>query len=97
MRINYTQVKKQAMEIEHLGDELKTIEISLRSLISEIPSYWKGEAASAYIKVCDQLRNEISLTEKNITNVSREIRTIADRIQREDEEIARLAATLKQQ
>lgn len=94
MRINYTKVISQANEIESLGEDLRLMNVNLQHMIQEIPAYWKGEAANAYLKVCEELRVKISNTVRSISSTASDIKVVAERIKREDEERARKAAML---
>ncbi|OPY59243.1 MAG: hypothetical protein A4E55_00296 [Pelotomaculum sp. PtaU1.Bin035] len=94
MRINYPQVLRQANQIEDLGGELKDIGKSINVMMQEIPQVWRGEAAQAYLKVCEELQQGINKTSKNIVSVSQQIRRVAKRIHEEDEKNARAAKNL---
>jgi WXG100 family type VII secretion target len=92
VRINYERVLGQANEIEGLGGDLQRVVSDLQTLMSEIPSSWKGDASSAYLKECEDLKVKMQNTSQNIKNVSQNIRTIARIIHDEDERMARVAS-----
>lgn len=92
MRINYEKVLRQAGQIEDLGDELKRIADEINTMMGEIPGTWGGEAANAYLKACEELKQKISSSSQKIKKISRDIRNAAQRIHEEDE---RMVASVK--
>jgi WXG100 family type VII secretion target len=91
MRINYPQVLRQAGQIEDLGGELKGVANKINAMMLEIQGTWKGDASLEYLKVCEELRQNMEKTSKSINSVASLIRKVARRIHEEDERRARAA------
>ena len=93
-RINYSKVISQANSIAGDAAELSAQIKSLEQLEQECRSVWKGQAADAFIAKLGLLRNEMSRTKNQMNTLASTIKYCVDRIQREDEEAAELAAAL---
>lgn len=94
-RINHSKVISQANSIGDNADQLNAQIKLLNQLEQECRACWKGEAADAFISKLSQLRNEMTRTKTQMTNLASTIKYCADRIQREDQEAERKAAALK--
>lgn len=94
-RINYSKVISQANQIEGNANELSAQLRILEQIEQDCRICWKGEAAEAFIGKLVSLRNEISRTQKQMSNLSSTIKYCADRIQREDRKAEEAAKALK--
>lgn len=93
-RINYPKVISQANSIAGDASELSAQIKLLEQMEQDCRSVWKGEAAEAFLARLGALRSEMSRTRSQMSTLASTIKYCADRIQREDEEAARLAAEL---
>lgn len=93
-RINHSKVVSQADSIKDDADQLNTQIRLLNQLAQECRLCWKGDAADVFLLKLDQLKTEMTRTRIQMTNLASTIKYCADRIQREDEEAERRAATL---
>lgn len=93
-RINYSKVISQANSMQNLSSDLNTEIRKLEDLLSHIKREWKGPASEAFQKELIELIADMKSTKYSMSSVSSTIKSVANRIQREDE---RLAALLAQQ
>lgn len=93
-RINHSQVIRQANSIAGDAAELSGQIKLLDQLEQDCKSVWKGEAADTFIAKLRVLRDEMSRTQKQMSNLASTIKECANRIQREDEAAAERAADL---
>jgi WXG100 family type VII secretion target len=94
-RINYSKVIRQANSIGDNADDLSAQIKQIDTIESDLRSSWKGQAADAFLAKLTSLRSDMNRTKQNIDSLSETIKYCANRIQREDEEQNRQAATLK--
>ena len=93
-RINYSKVVSQAQEISWYAERLSSLAEAITQLEQECKQVWRGDAASAFLNKLEMVRGEIDKTSRQISTLSRTIKSCADRIQREDEEAAKRAAAM---
>lgn len=93
-RINYSKVIGQANSISNNAVELSAQIKFLSQLEQECKSAWKSEAANIFLAKLNELKNNLILTQKQMSNLASTIKYCADQIQHEDEEAARKAANL---
>lgn len=96
LRINYQSVMNRAQEMENQITRLSREINSMESLRIQSKSCWDGPASEVFRGKLDQLIENTRATQRRMKNVVEDIRTVADRIRREDEELARRAAQLKE-
>lgn len=96
LRINYQSVMNRAQEMENQITRLSREINSMESLRTQSKSCWDGPASEVFRGKLDQLIENTRATQRRMKNVVEDIRTVADRIRREDEELARRAAQLKE-
>ena len=94
-RINYSRVISQANQINTLSGDLNREIANLENLLSQIKSEWKGPASEAFQRQLLMLIADMKTTKYNMSSVSSTIKNVAERIQREDERLAALAAQQK--
>jgi len=96
LRINYQSVMNRAQEMENQITRLSREINSMETLRIQSKSCWDGPASEVFRGKLDQLIENTRATQRRMKNVVEDIRTVADRIRREDEELARRAAQLKE-
>ena len=94
-RINYSQVIKQANSISNNASELSAQIRMLEQIERDCRRCWKGQASDAFLAKLQVLRNEMSRTRTQMSNLSSTIKYCADKIQQEDCRAAERAAALK--
>lgn len=94
-RINYTKVISQANEIFDEADRLYVQIKQLLQIEQECRIAWKGQAADVFISKINTLRNEMSRTASQMSDLASTIEYCANKIQREDQEAEHRAAALK--
>lgn len=96
LRINYQSVMNRVQEMENQITRLSREINSMETLRIQSKSCWDGPASEVFRGKLDQLIENTRATQRRMKNVVEDIRTVADRIRREDEELARRAAQLKE-
>lgn len=96
LRINYQSVMNRAQEMENQITRLSREINFMETLRIQSKSCWDGPASEVFRGKLDQLIENTRATQRRMKNVVEDIRTVADRIRREDEELARRAAQLKE-
>jgi len=81
-RINYSKVIAQANSIEGDAKELSKQINLLTQMERDCRSSWKGEAADAFLKKLCALRDEMSRTRGQMSNLAATIKDCAWRIQK---------------
>ena len=94
-RINYSRVISQANEINDLSSELSREISKLENMMNDVNSNWKGPASDTYQKQLSKLISSMKNTKSKMASVSQTIKTVAKRIQTEDEKAAEKAKKLK--
>lgn len=94
-RINYSKVISQANSISDIASQLSAQLRALEQMESDCRAMWKGQAADAFLAKLYALKCEMRRTKSQMSNLSSTIKYCADRIQREDREAERRAASLK--
>ena len=80
--------------MRNLADDLAKEIARLEDLLAQIKRNWCGPASDAYQNQLIMLIADMKTTKYNITSVSTTIKNVADRIQSEDERLARNAALI---
>lgn len=93
-RINYSRVMSQANSMNNLSSNLNSEIRKLDNMLNEIKSNWKGPASSAYQLQLNRLIIDMKQTKGKMEAVAGTIKTVARRIQQEDERAAERAKKL---
>ena len=94
-RINYQKVINQANAIADNASQLAAQIRILEQIEQECGTAWKGEAANVFLSKLRALREEMTRSKNQISNLASTIRYCADRIQKEDSQAQERAAALK--
>lgn len=94
-RINHAKVISQANSVNDCASQLSAQIKALEQLEQDCRQVWKGDAANAFLTKLQGLRSEMNRTKSQIANLSATIKYCADKIQKEDNEMAEKAASLK--
>jgi WXG100 family type VII secretion target len=94
-RINHAKVIAQAYSIQENANRFNEQIQQLTQLEQDCRSCWKGEAADAFLAKLNQLKDELTRTSQQMSNLASTIKYCADRIQREDQEAERRARILQ--
>ena len=94
-RINYSRVISQANQIANYAKDLSAQINALTALEQNCRSAWQGEAAAAFLAKVSAMKAELTRTRSRIDNLATTIRSVAERIRREEEELAARAAALR--
>lgn len=87
-RINHSRVIQQANQIYYLSNDLQTEISRLERILNTSREEWKGPAADEYRKQLSNLIIKMRRIKTKMYSVSQSIKTNANRIQREDNELA---------
>ena len=87
-RINYDKVVKQANQINNLSNDLGKEITKLENLLARIKNEWCGPASTEFQKQLIILLQDMRTTRKNMSGISSTIKNVANRIQKEDEQLA---------
>lgn len=93
-RINYTKVVSQANSMNNLSYELGREIQQLEGILTDVKSNWVGPASQTYQKQLLMLIADMKSTKFKISSVSSTIKNVANRIQKEDEQLAELSKNL---
>ncbi|MBQ8002167.1 MAG: WXG100 family type VII secretion target [Clostridia bacterium] len=93
-RINYSRVISQANSMSNLAGDLSSEIRKLEGMLSDVRSNWKGPASEAYQRQLSNLIADMKRTKSKMTGVSSTIKSVARRIQAEDERAAERARKL---
>ncbi len=93
-RINYNDVIKKANRISENARELSAQINALTTIEEQCRSAWQGEASSAFMAKVSAMKEELTRTRRQIENLASTIRNCAERIHREDMDLADKASTL---
>lgn len=93
-RINYSRVISQANSMNNLSSDLSAEIRRLENMLNDVKSNWKGPASDAYQRQLISLINAMQRTKNKMSEVSSTIKSVARRIQDEDERAAERARRL---
>ncbi len=94
-RINYSRVISQANSMNNLSGDLSSEIRRLENMLSEARSNWKGPASETFQRQLSNLIGDMKNTKSKMSSVSSTIKSVARRIQAEDERAAERAKKLK--
>lgn len=95
-RINYYKVISQANDINQLAGNLNNEIKRLESFQQDIKSNWQGSASDTFLRQTNLLLEDLKKTKYKTANLSSRIKSIALRIQKEDELAVKRARQLAQ-
>ncbi len=87
-RINYKKVINQAEDISDLSRDLNTEIKNLETLRAQVKREWCGPASEEFQKQLFELIEDMKTTRCNMSNLFYTIKTVAQRIQKEDKRLA---------
>ncbi len=94
IRIDYTQVIRQAGTMKDLSDDLDREIRALENTLEQIRLHWLGPAATEFKKHLRVLIADLKVTKNNMSRVSSTINNVAVRYKQEEERQAELAKQL---
>ncbi|MDO4634025.1 MAG: hypothetical protein Q4B01_09235 [Eubacteriales bacterium] len=78
IRIDYNRAISQASSLEQIASELRnTAEKDFQESISQVDTHWKSTNASAYVRKCNTLKDNIINSANKLTRTAATIRKIA--------------------
>lgn len=84
MAINVNAAQRQANAIKSDLSRLKDAKRHLLAYRAEISGQWQGVEVKYILQSIDQLFNQMGAAEREMESLSRDIRTVADRIRQEE-------------
>lgn len=94
IRINLARANQQAQRLNEEASVLKQRLNELNAEIQNIPSYWEGDASTAFLKKLKEQHADIAEQCRNLEMVATDIRTVAERIKAQEEAAQRAANAL---
>ncbi len=91
MAINVTVANNQAAQINSCIQQLRRSQTQLKAYKSSIQSSWSGKEVSYILTSIDQTLNEINVAINEMEGISRDIKTNASNIKREEDAAAAAA------
>lgn len=88
MKINYDSVRRDARRLGNLAEECDAAARVCRDYQSELPQFWKGDAAERYIAGLAQLRQKNTALSQEISRVANMITMVANEMEEEDRKLA---------
>lgn len=80
IRINYTQAIRESNRLREINNDCTSINTLIDRLISQVPTYWQGDAAQAFIEELQQLRRENSAIGREAYEIGTTVRRVAEQI-----------------
>lgn len=93
MRIDYNSVRAEARKLQNVAAECDAGAQVCTRYQNELPVYWEGDAAQAYIRGLQQLSRKNQALAENIRQLSQQITLVANELEESDR---RLAAQIAQ-
>lgn len=94
IRIDLAKVNQQAQRLNDAATALKLSLNSLHSEIQRISSYWEGSASAAFQTKLQEQYQELMTQCRQLESVAADIRTVANRIQAQEEAAQQRATAL---
>lgn len=89
---NFQKAKQQADELEQIANDLSNLSgKDFNSIMQNVSTSWKGEAATAYLKKGEILQEDMVKTANSLRDVAAEIRKTAKRLYDAEMEALRIA------
>ncbi len=80
IRINYTQAIRESNRLREINNDCTSINTLIDRLINQVPTYWQGDAAQAFIEELQQLRRENSSIGREAYEIGTTVRRVAEQI-----------------
>ena len=80
IRINYTQAIRESNRLREINNDCTSINTLIDRLINQVPTYWQGDAAQAFIEELQQLRRENSAIGREANEIGTTVRRVAEQI-----------------
>ena len=94
LRINYSKVISQANTIDQLAKDFNSQIKGIETMEQEVRANWQGLASEELLKRINLLKTEMSNTYRKTSNLAHTIKSVAEKIKREDERDAERAKHL---
>ena len=94
IHVDYDNARRQAQKLQAAADECDEIVRKLKARMGQVPNYWEGESAEAFINSAQARIREIQSMKGNIETVAAHIRRVADELERKEKELAAAAAAM---
>lgn len=88
MRIDYNNVRAEAKKLQNVAAECDAGAQVCTRYQNELPVYWEGDAAQAYIRGLQQLSRKNQALAENIRQLSRQITLVANELEESDRRLA---------
>lgn len=96
IQMDYNNAVRQANSLEETADRLKRIaNKEFQDCISDISRNWTGENASAYLRKCNALKQDIGATADKLERTARSIKKMAKNTYDAEMKALRLAMVRK--
>ncbi|MDR1639969.1 MAG: WXG100 family type VII secretion target [Clostridiales bacterium] len=93
VQFDYFETMMKVRGIRELADNLRRMVSELDSLMTDTSVHWRGMAASAYLKQCEQLKAEMDRSRQDLVNIADTVQKVAETIKDADQRLADLAST----
>lgn len=80
IRINYTQAIRESNRLKEIKSNCTSINTLIDRLINQVPTYWQGDAAQAFIEELQQLKHENNSIGREAYEIGTTVRRVADQI-----------------
>ena len=94
IRVDYDNARRQAQKLHVAADDCDEIIRKLKTRMGQIPNYWEGESADAFIDSVQMRIREIQTMKGKIETVAAQIRRVASELERKEKELAAAAASM---
>ena len=92
INFNYQRAVKQAGQLESVAGKLKkAAEQNMEGILNDVYRAWKSDNSGQYIKKGQKVEQDIKTCARNLTEIARAIRTIAERVRQAELEAWRIA------
>lgn len=89
---NYNKAIAQAERLDDIAKRLTdAADVTLDGILGDVYQAWKSDSTQGYLKKGEKVEQDIRTTAKNLRDVAKAIRTIAERIMQAELEAWRIA------
>ncbi len=88
IRLEHEELYARAGEYSNESEEVNAMTGRLDSLMDNLMSEWEGKAAEAFVNQYEEIKPSIIKLEELLSDVSEQLKKIADTMQETDESIA---------
>lgn len=92
IRVDYDNARRQAQKLQAAADNCDEVVRKLKVRMGQLPNYWEGESAEAFISSVQERIREIQSIKGNIETVAVHIRRVADELEKKEKELAAATA-----